>query len=86
MENVSGINISSYSEDKAAGLVTLAKVGNVTAASIRRFSSKTGTEEDAQLITISLKQLEEIKESITLQLNQLGILISDLKDLTNSEI
>ena len=79
MENISGINLVTYEEDKVSGLLTLVKVGDAYVASIKRFDARTGVEGSPQIIAIDLKNIKDSELMLAAQLEQVKKLIIDLE-------
>ena len=73
--------LNNYGEAKKTGLVSIVKVGNAFAATVKKFSPDTGVEVDPEVIAIDIKQLEEQKKALASQVEVLSQLIADLQAL-----
>jgi len=73
--------LNNYPEAKKAGLVSIVKVGDAFAATVKKFSPDTGLEVSPEVVAIDVKQLEEQKKNLEGQVVILSQLIADLQSL-----
>lgn len=78
---ISGINISNYQEQKKTGNITIAKIGNSFAVSKRKWNPETGEEGDPEIISVNLQKLQEQKDILLKTIEEIDALIDDLKAL-----
>lgn len=72
------MDFSRYSALKAKKLITLSKVGNAHAATIKRFSQEDGLESEPEVAAIDKKTLEHVIDKRKQELESLTQLLTDL--------
>ena len=75
------IDVKNYVEKKEKGLVSVAKLGNDFAISVKKFSPETGEELDPDVEGFKFKQLEKIKSGLQEAIASIDSLIADVSAL-----
>ncbi len=73
------INISRFEQDKAKGLVTLAKVGDAYMVSKKKFDPETGEALTPEVESLDKKDLIVKREELSHAVKQIDILLADLE-------
>jgi hypothetical protein len=81
MNEVAGINIEDYLEEKKAGRITIAKVGGGCVIVAKSFNPKTGIEQDSNVYGISLANLQKQKATLVKSADDIQALITDFEAL-----
>ncbi len=76
-EQVAGINITDYAVKKAAGLLSIAKIGDAYAIAVKTFSPENGVETSPQVYGISIAELQTRKEELLKMADDVQLLITD---------
>lgn len=73
--------IADYSNKKESGIITIAKVGDDHAITVKTFSRETGEELHPEVYTLSIAALKNQKAELVKEVNDLEGLITDLEIL-----
>ena len=71
------IDISKYPELKAKSLISLGKIGNAYAVSAKRFDPITGEENQPEIQSISLEELQAKKAELLTAIENINQIIAD---------